>query len=82
MAEIHYSVPVDGTRQEASYTTDEVSDPRAAWDEDVALAYARFHAGETFGRDINRVDFGDVEVERMGKPPAAYDETGSTGGGL
>lgn len=82
MTEIQYSVPVDGTRREASYTTDEVSDPRAGWDEDVALAYARFCAGEEFGRDVDRVDFAAVEIERLGQPHDQYDETGSTGGGL
>ena len=82
MTEIRYSVPVDGTRQEASYTTDDVSDPRAGWNPDVALAYARYDAGETFGRDPKVVDFAAVEIEQMGEPHDSHDETGCAGGGL
>ena len=72
MTEIRYSVPVDGTRQEASYTADEVSDDRVAHSPQVALAYARWHAAETFcdggvdADDIHRVNFADVRIEQMG----------------
>lgn len=72
--EIVYTVEVDEEIKRDSYTTDDVNDKRAAWEADVALAYAQHLAVDAFGFD--GVDVGSVNVVRMGEPNDQYDETG------
>lgn len=74
--EITYTVDVDGEQHTESYTTDDVSDERAAWDPDVALAYARHLAVDEHG--FEAVDVNTVDVTHMGDPHDQFDETGGT----
>lgn len=70
---IEYSVRTSNGRENQTFTTDDVSDPRAAWNPDVALSYAQHLAVETFGMAI---DVNTVQIERLGDPDADKDETG------
>lgn len=70
---ITFTVEVDGETVTEEFTTDDVSDPRAAWNPDVALAYAQHLAVDRHGYGV---DVDTVEIQRLGEPDDNHDETG------
>ena len=71
MTEIKYAVTVDGTEHKHTVT---VESDRAAWNPDVAKAYATHAAVEQYDYTVDVTN--DVRVVRMGEPHDQFDETG------
>ena len=79
MPEIKYRFEKDGEQHTDTFTTDDVSDRRAGWNPDVALAYAQHLAVDRHGSAPtpgDGIDVNTVEIVRLAEPSDQYDETG------
>ena len=68
---IEYTATIDGVEKSGQFTPDDVSDPRAGWNPEVAEAYAQHVAVDEWGQfDVSRLDV------RLREDHSQYDETG------
>lgn len=72
MTKVDYTAEIDGEARSGSFVVDDVNDPRAGWDPEVALAYAQHFAVDQWGYefDVNNVD---VQIR---DDHSQYDEEG------